>query len=335
MVTEVAMTLVHLRMQPVDPSWNENVRQTVGTMYPIMKEKVIARVVATPDEEADVAIKAVKGYGQERFCRMHATNCRDLVENREVLCHNDCHQFNILVKRRREPAVAYAMQQCDSSCSKDNKDNGEFIICDWEMSMMGPVGRDAGLFQAWPIACAMAHAVKGRQDLALRLLQCNIEFFNTYAQILIEKEKKTDAHLQRIFREGLGAAGTHLFYVFYMLDTIFHYTIYVKRMLCGPRLPWVCGFQVFNYCLWRGRRSRQAWPWRNAQLVQESHHVTYRGVGVVFCAWKEQQSNTLHVFSEGHRRTSQRRCQLLDRVGEPSPFFVVLVRGCKFNVLSC
>ena len=144
--------------------------------------------------------------GSQRFENIVDMQRKELFESREVLCHNDFHQFNILVEQK--PDVAN-MKQFGKT--------GDFVTCDWEMALMGPLGKDLGIFQAWPIACAMAHAAHGHEDAALSLLQSNIDFFDAYAEAVVEQEGKDEAYLNKAFRQSLPSAGFYLFYVFYCL----------------------------------------------------------------------------------------------------------------------
>ena len=205
-VKGLGQTIAALNLQPVDPSWNDNVRPTLASLFPAVKQEVLDKMAAVPYESADFALKLAKDMGSERYANLVETQRNELLECREVLCHNDFHQFNMLVEQK--PDVEN-MDQFGKS--------GDFVLCDWEMSIMGPLGKDVGLFQAWPIACAMAHAAQGHKDVALSLLQCNIDFFDAYAQAMVEQGSKDEAYLEKAFRQSLPSTGLFLFYVLYCL----------------------------------------------------------------------------------------------------------------------
>jgi hypothetical protein len=99
----------------------------------------------------------------------------------ECLIHSDSHVCNILVEKK--PSIE-TLQQFG--------DKGNLFICDWEMVYGGPRGRDDGIFQAFPICCAMAHAVQGHKAEALNILDNLIAFWDAYADTLTKKGKDSD-----------------------------------------------------------------------------------------------------------------------------------------------
>lgn len=71
----------------------------------------------------------------------------------DCLIHSDSHAFNILVEAKPDE------QDLDLFAP-----DGTVVICDFEMTSVGPFGRDAGLVLAWPLACMVAHALKNTES---------------------------------------------------------------------------------------------------------------------------------------------------------------------------
>lgn len=69
---------------------------------------------------------------------------------RDCLIHSDSHVFNILV----EPKPSIVALELFGL-------NGSMVLCDWEMAMAGPIGRDVGPALSFPIACYISHALHG------------------------------------------------------------------------------------------------------------------------------------------------------------------------------
>lgn len=95
---------------------------------------------------------------------------KEYMETSQVLCHNDTKQFNILV----EPCLE----------NGDFGPNANFVLCDWEMTIKGRNSKDAGIFLAWPIACACYHAAQGHKNEAHHLLESNGTFWDEYEKAL-------------------------------------------------------------------------------------------------------------------------------------------------------
>jgi len=115
----------------------------------------------------------------------------------QVLLHADAHPFNVLVEKQGGDKV---------------------VICDWEMAHMGPSGRDVGCLQAFPILCALWHALLGNAQEAYRVVDCVEEFWSEYAKVLHDKGKDED-YLRTTFRNCLGYMSGYFFPMFYSFGT--------------------------------------------------------------------------------------------------------------------
>mmetsp|Transcript_18894 Transcript_18894/g.47484 ORF Transcript_18894/g.47484 Transcript_18894/m.47484 type:complete len:150 (-) Transcript_18894:91-540(-) len=81
--------------------------------------------------------------------------------------------------------------------------------------MAGPPGRDPGIFQSWPIACACAHAARGRNAEAIAIIETSEEFWLVYSDFL-QKGGKDEDYLVSCFRSAMGWNGFQIFLGYYM-----------------------------------------------------------------------------------------------------------------------
>jgi hypothetical protein len=65
--------------------------------------------------------------------------------------------------------------------------NGTMVLCDWEMAMAGPMGRDVGLALSFPIACYVAHALNGE------VVESIPEYITTLVDCYLENMDETGA----------------------------------------------------------------------------------------------------------------------------------------------
>jgi hypothetical protein len=208
-ISKTAETIAMINLQPVDPEWNDTVRPSMQSMlFPLFK-LIFGHLLAVPDQAADTCIVMLKELGQEKLDTMVDMMFEEYIGVREVLCHNDCHQFNFLVEKKPN------IQELETFGPK-----GSIYICDWEMTIAGPKGKDVGIFHAWPLACALCHAVQGHKSEAYHLVDCVIQFWDDYAKVLVEKGGKDEAYLTDTFRQALGGCAGYMLGVFYMLGLL-------------------------------------------------------------------------------------------------------------------
>jgi len=209
-IPKLAKALATLNLAPFDDDFdhmfNDNVRPCMRSMFPISSALFGQHIAA--DETIDSCVAYMKGMGQEKFDELIA-NLDKLYMARECINHSDTQCFNLLVERK--PSVDKL---------KAFGDNGDLAICDWEMAMAGPHGRDAGIFQSWPIACALTHAAHGHKDAAYDLLDCCIEFWDEYAKIFVEQGRKDEEFMNKTFRSSMGWNAKYTFIAFYLLGLL-------------------------------------------------------------------------------------------------------------------
>eukprot|EP00527_Entomoneis_sp_CCMP2396_P001990 CAMPEP_0198137814 /NCGR_PEP_ID=MMETSP1443-20131203/1268_1 /TAXON_ID=186043 /ORGANISM="Entomoneis sp., Strain CCMP2396" /LENGTH=548 /DNA_ID=CAMNT_0043799371 /DNA_START=277 /DNA_END=1923 /DNA_ORIENTATION=- len=221
-VTKFAQGMAQLNLQEVDYVWGDFVRPGLVAMSPVVKS-LLSKVDPMGEDinkADDPLLLMLKEVGEVRYAKMVDLYCEQLKEDRQVLCHNDIHPFNILVepKPMEEGQKGEDGEQMDSSPVMDQfGPAGSFLICDWETAICGPAGRDAGVFMAFPSACALAFAVQGHTEEAQHLVDCNMEFWDSYANVLKTEGGKTEHDILTIYRVALGNMGTHQLINFHIL----------------------------------------------------------------------------------------------------------------------
>lgn len=164
---KLADTLASLHsIKDFDPEFNVNVKPCMENLLEQMKEYVKeACTTESPinrteeycvEAGADALVKVVDGI----ISNYHQRDC---------LIHSDSHVFNILVESK--PSI----QELELFGP-----NGTMVLCDWEMAMAGPMGRDVGLALSFPIACYVAHALNGEvvesiSEYITTLVDCYLE----------------------------------------------------------------------------------------------------------------------------------------------------------------
>ena len=199
-ITGLAKALATLNLTPVEPEWNEDCRTCFRSLHPAFKG-IFGQFTELPDDQSDAAVKRCKELGLPSLEAMIDKMDVEYMEFRQVLNHNDTKQFNILV----EPTTD------DGSFGK----TGSFAVCDWEMSVKGKSGKDIGVFWAYSLACALCHAAHGNEKEARHLLQTSMDFWNQYADNLLEKGNKDEAYLIDTLRGAFGGAFLYLFFAYY------------------------------------------------------------------------------------------------------------------------
>ena len=203
---QLARTLGKLNLQTIEPSFNENIRPCFRSLFGTLETRFAEILLDVNNKkDDDMAISFMQSMGSDIYHIITQNMDREFMNVRDVICHNDSHQFNILISGLPQ----------DDDDNTTAKDNG-FVICDWEMAICGPVGRDAGLTMPFPIACAMCHAIQGRREEAFEIVGLTIQFWDTYSQVL-QEGGNDEAYLRKAFLSALGVCGFYLFGVFYLL----------------------------------------------------------------------------------------------------------------------
>jgi hypothetical protein len=188
----------------VGPSFNRKIMPYMMTIFPLARS-LGSEYLTDQNEGSDKGIALIQGMGERMFHKI-VDNMEKRYQERDCLVHGDAHPFNILVEPK--PSI--------EELEKFGK-QGSFVLCDWENSQMGPIGRDMGLLAAWPFACAFAHAVQGHGQVAHHLVGCMYSFWESYAAALVDKGGKDEEFLKETYRDSLGWTGFSLVFIIHML----------------------------------------------------------------------------------------------------------------------
>ena len=200
---ELAKSIAKLHcMSDFDPEFNTNVRPCMMTTFPSIQQ-TLHDLIDSQDPTSRAA-QLAQTIGRQTCDRIVERNQDSYMNDRDCLLHSDLHAFNILVEKKPS-----AIEQFGNE--------GSFAICDFEMSMAGPIGRDIGIFHAFPAACAIAHAINGHHDVALRLLDFLEDVWEHYAAALVSEGGKSEQFLLKTYRNVLAWAGWFLILGFYIL----------------------------------------------------------------------------------------------------------------------
>ena len=186
-----------------DHRFNEQVRTYMDPAFQNLRSSI---------EEA--CMKSEPKNRTEKYCTKMGTDMllKILDANRNdfklglVLSHSDSHMFNILVEAK-----------------PDDRDldlfapGGSVVLCDWEMAMPGPHGRDCGLVLSWPLACMVAHALENTESNANNQIR---NFIETFLKCYLSEMSsgRSPREIAHIYRQCFGWAGNFMVAVFYLCD---------------------------------------------------------------------------------------------------------------------
>eukprot|EP00986_Skeletonema_menzelii_P001113 scaffold304_cov80-Skeletonema_menzelii.AAC.7 len=187
-------------MKDYDPHFNEQVKSYLDPSFQQLRSSV-----------EDLCLKSKPQSRTEHYCAKMGTdvllkvldaNHADFKRN-ECLIHSDSHAFNILVEAKPDE------QDLDLFAP-----DGTIILCDFEMTSVGPFGRDAGYVLSWPLACMVAHAIKNTESNA------NIQirrFIETFLKCYLSEMScgRTAEEMAYMYRRCFGWAGLFMVAVFY------------------------------------------------------------------------------------------------------------------------
>uniref|UniRef100_A0A7S4JQ96 Aminoglycoside phosphotransferase domain-containing protein n=1 Tax=Odontella aurita TaxID=265563 RepID=A0A7S4JQ96_9STRA len=213
-IPKLANCLATINLTPFEgefnPEFNEEVRPTMLGMLDLTRQTVFEHL-ASKNAPADDCIAYLRQIGQEKFFFM-MDNLWAKYSARDCINHSDSHVFNVLVESKPP-----------SKSDQQFGDDGSMILCDWEMAMAGPHGRDVGIFQAWPIACSFFHTAQGHKTAAYIIIERIFELWDEYAKSMIERGDKDEAFLMETYRTSLGFTAKYLFIANYLLGMQFEF----------------------------------------------------------------------------------------------------------------
>jgi hypothetical protein len=118
------------------------------------------------------------------------------MKTKDCLLHSDYHAFNILVEGKSNP------ERLDEFGAV-----GSVTICDWEMALAGPIGRDLGILYAFPMLNAVKHAMNGDDASTNSILDALDAVWDNYERTLKEEGSKSDEFIGYAFQDVIAWTG--------------------------------------------------------------------------------------------------------------------------------
>mmetsp|Transcript_1950 Transcript_1950/g.4587 ORF Transcript_1950/g.4587 Transcript_1950/m.4587 type:complete len:513 (+) Transcript_1950:316-1854(+) len=204
---KIANTLAILHnVEDFDLKFNEAVKPCMENLLGQMKGAAReASKVELPKDRTETYCASLGEDGILKIVNASIAN----YHKRDCLIHSDAHQLNVLVEAR--PSIENL---------ETFGPNGTVILCDWEMAMVGPIGRDIGVSLGLPVSYMIYHALSGNLD-ANESIEAHINaLLDTYCSRMVEAGK-TPEDMAAILREIAGWCGWGQYtcnYVLSMLD---------------------------------------------------------------------------------------------------------------------
>lgn len=201
---KIAETVAALHtIEDFDPDFNQQVKPCMENLLEHMK--CVAREASKSQDPKDRTESYCTTLGEDVV--MNIINALTAnYHQRDCLIHSDCHAFNILVEAKPSIEELEAFGK-----------NGTMVLCDWEMAMAGPIGRDIGLAMSFPIGCMIAHAMNGHSE-ANESIEIYINaLLDTYFAIMADAGK-TEKEMAGILRSIVGWCGWFSYLGFYVLN---------------------------------------------------------------------------------------------------------------------
>jgi thiamine kinase-like enzyme len=160
-------------LQAVDKEFNTNVRKTSLELMHQLGKEIVGLAKREP---ADRVSALAASFGEDVIAEIYRNTVEDYTNTRDCLVHADPHGFNLLVEPKAGVDAVFGAE-------------GSISLVDWEMCIVGPVGRDVGIFLPFPIAAVLAHTRAGNFEGALAMRVLLADFWEIYQAALLEGGK--------------------------------------------------------------------------------------------------------------------------------------------------
>ena len=194
--------------QPADINFNDGVKNPMRGLYPIVKA-AFGQMIAPEVTDVDHFVQAGRDMGEERFSQV-IDALGEHYERQEMLLHGDTHVLNVLVEPLPTSEGGFGSK-------------AEFTMCDWEMTHYGCKGRDPGTFCAFPILVSYYWAASGNPTKAYELLDCTNEFWDHYADYMVQRGKKSPEYMREMFLMLIAWCGVYNFIANFVLRAQWNY----------------------------------------------------------------------------------------------------------------
>jgi len=203
--TKMARGLAALHNAPVtDTDFNADMKSFFLDMAKI-QPTIFEAWLAADETELDRSGKLAVSLGSEKLAKL-TEGYMEALQRTDCIIHGDAHCFNILVAGKPKSLgdlIASFQENNDDAENISNNNNGDFCLIDWEMSHVGPIGKDLGWFSAFPLSCLLAHSMHGDTVSAESIVDFLKVLWKDYAEALNDN----DLSLVEIYRQVLGFAG--------------------------------------------------------------------------------------------------------------------------------
>jgi len=141
------------------------------------------------DTKDDRVTKRARAIGKEGLDQIMDEMKKSILRT-DSYVHGDCHAFNMLVEGD------------GLALDNENGRSSDVAFIDWEFSHCGPIGKDIGFLNGFPIACAFAHALNGDKTSSESILEFVDTVWETYAESILLDGK--DLSLEDVYRQVMG-----------------------------------------------------------------------------------------------------------------------------------
>lgn len=184
--------------EDIHDDFNNNIRDCCYSVFPMLRD--LFEELDSNVDNTDRVAQLVKEMGKDA-CLTLVDDCLRNFNERQVLIHSDSHAFNTLVETSANEGQEFGP-------------DGALVLVDWEMTMVGPIGRDIGLAWTWPLSCLLAHSLLGNDEAKSNISEAMDVLWNEYAHILRSKGKDEE-FLRHTYRNSIAWLGWFVLYVHY------------------------------------------------------------------------------------------------------------------------
>jgi len=203
---KLADTLASLHtIQDFDPDFNIQIkRQLKNVVNDVIKKAMLKATCENPKDRTEMYCTSLSEDTITNIVNVSLSN----YDKSDCLMHGDCHVFNTLVEAK--PSVEKL---------KEFGPNGTTVLCDWELSLAGPIGQDVGFALSFPIGSMIAHALSGHSDAVDSIKQYTNALIDAYLARMMDGGKTT-AELADILCNIIGWCGWFQYGVFYVQNVM-------------------------------------------------------------------------------------------------------------------
>ncbi len=192
---KLAQAVAALHCHKMDESFNTEARECMIDIFPGLHSNMSKLAEEGSNRAANLARELGKDYIDNIWKKTEES-----YRAKDISCHADLHAFNILVEGK--PDI--------STLERFGK-NGCFVICDWEMAMVGPIGLDCGRLYSIPVACIISHTLNGNVGIETHFVEYMSLSWSEYTSEMKRLSGKDDPFFVQSYRNALAWCGWKLY----------------------------------------------------------------------------------------------------------------------------